>query len=312
MGPCIGDAVRAGRAVEGKDIRRGNVPAHRMRPAARFFAALTILVVLSGCAGDDGKPASTPTTTAAPPVATVETGSISGVVMSEEELPIADVDVVLGDMKNVTRTDASGQFVFNGLEPGPYTVLVSRLGFESAARNVEAIAGEVVEVRIELKVLLLKPEPYFVMTPYEGMVQCAFNPYYSVQPCGTVAAEDTDQFLFTTDPTMPLEELVLELVWTPSTPGTAETMELDFCDAHPDRQADVLCLQNNFYEYQTSASPNIMRLGGIPIEEYNEWLVGAGSGFQEATAAVQQRFTIYVTMCFLEECAETYTAIPSA
>lgn len=289
----------------------GNVPAHRMRTTAGFAVLVTLMVLVSGCAGDDATPAAA-TTTAPPPVATVETGSVSGVVVSEEQAPLVDVDVVLGDMQNVTQTDAAGAFVFNGLEPGPYSLIVSRLGYESEARSVEAIAGEVVDVRVELKVLVLKAEPYFVMTPYEGIVQCAFNPYYSVQPCGTVAAEDTDQFLFVTEPTMPLEELVLELVWTPSTPGTAETMELDFCDAHPDRQADVLCLQNNFYEYQTSGSPNVMRLGGIPIDTYNEWLVGAGSGFMETTFSVQQRFTIYVTMCFIEECAETYSAVPSA
>ncbi len=283
-----------------------------MQVRARIVLALAALVVLSGCAGADPTPAAAPSTTAPPPVATVETGSISGVVVSEEELPIADVDVVLGDMKNVTQTDAAGAFVFNGLEPGPYTILVARLGYDSVARSIDAVAGEVVEVRIELKVLLLKPEPYFVMMPFEGIVQCAFNPYYSVQPCGTVAAEDTDQFLITTEPTMPLEELVLELVWTPSTPGTAETMELDFCDAHPDRQADVLCIQNNFYEYNTSASPNIMRLGGVPIDTYSEWLVGAGSGFMEPTFSIQQRFTVYVTMCMLEECPADYTAIPAA
>jgi hypothetical protein len=55
-----------------------------------------------------------------------------------------------------------------------------------------------------------------------------------------------------------------------------------------------------------------MRLGDVPIKDYNEWIVGAGSGFTEATFSLQQRFTIYVTFCMLEACAEDYSAIPPA
>lgn len=283
-----------------------------MQFLARHALAVAVLVVLSGCAGADPKLAGVASTTAPPPVATVETGSVSGLIVSEEELPLSGVDVVLQDMKNITKTDTSGAFVFNGLEPRTYTLLVSGLGYESAARTVDVLAGEVATVRVELKVLVLKPEPYVVMTPFEGMVQCAFNPEYSIQPCGNVAAEDKDQFLITTEPTMPLEELVLELVWTPTMAGTGASMELSFCDAHPDRQADVLCFENNFYEYQTTPSPNVMRLDGVPIDTYNEWLVAAGSGYQEPTIAFQQRFTVYVTLCMVESCPEDYSAVPTA
>jgi hypothetical protein len=268
-------------------------------------------LVFSGCVSG-GTDENAPTTSAPVAAPTVETGTISGILVTEDELPIAKVGVVVKETDNETLTDATGAFTFNGLAPGTYTVLASALGFESLARQIDVLAGEVADVRYVMAAVVIKAEPYYVMTPYEGMVQCAFNPYYSVHPCGGVTGEDTDQFLLTTEPTMPLEEVVLELVWTPATPGTAETMEIDFCDATAERQADVLCLENNYYQYQTSGSPNVMRLGDVPIKDYNEWIVGAGSGFTEATFSLQQRFTIYVTFCMLEACAEDYSAIPPA
>src|SRR5688572_13782760 len=103
-----------------------------MQTRAPAAIAILLLTALAGCAAEEKVVA--PTTTAPPAAPTVETGTISGVLVNEEDLPVPNVEIVLQESKNATKSDATGKFTFNGLQPGSYTVLASALGFESLAR----------------------------------------------------------------------------------------------------------------------------------------------------------------------------------
>ena len=82
---------------------------------------------------------------AAVPLARATTfGSVRGIVHDPQHRPIADADVKLqaatSDFSLTARTDQSGEFVFNPVAVGDYTVAVSRTGFASAKRTVTVIA----------------------------------------------------------------------------------------------------------------------------------------------------------------------------
>ena len=133
-----------------------------VRPVVPFAVALAVAgLLMAGCVGDSPAKGSATSSTrpAADPVVEADTGSLTGVVLSDEELPLPGAGVILVSTKNATETDASGRFTFNGLQPGTYPVLVESLGFASATRKAEVRGGEVTELRFVLKPVSFA-EPY--------------------------------------------------------------------------------------------------------------------------------------------------------
>jgi hypothetical protein len=280
-----------------------------VRPTTLLLALVLVASILSGCTKGAG-PAATSAPSAPPPAPKADAGTISGVILTEEEAPIKGAQVALLGTQNETRTDDAGKFVFNGLPPGSYKVAVSSLGFETLGRSVDVLAGEVSEVKYTLKTIEIKPDPYKVVLPFKGLIQCSVNPEYSVNPCAGVTGEEKNFFSFHIDAAN-LKETVVELIWTPSTPGTAADLELDFCDDVPGRTPGVLCFDNNFYDYNTAGSPNVIHEPKVPADKFDKFLVGAGGGLQ-SSVAFQQSFDLYVSMCYYEECGETYSAVAPA
>ncbi|MBI2078415.1 MAG: carboxypeptidase-like regulatory domain-containing protein [Euryarchaeota archaeon] len=119
------------------------------------------LLALSGCVGDS--PATSAPTSSAPvaaePTVEADVGSITGLVLSDEELPLPGARVALLSTKNATETDASGRFTFNGVQPGAHPVLVEALGYASTSRKVDVRGGEVTEVKFVLQPISFA-EPY--------------------------------------------------------------------------------------------------------------------------------------------------------
>lgn len=171
-------------------------------------AALAVLVLLaSGCAGPGdgvrGVSASVP-----PPApsasSSIDTGSIAGGLVDEEQRPVVGARVALtGPQSAETESDEVGKFTFNGLAPGDYVVLVEKLGFESGAKRSVVKAGEIAELRLILVAIALLEEAY-VITSQRNMVfnvdngQLGFNTIEGVfanvsalhglrcSPCSTV------------------------------------------------------------------------------------------------------------------------------
>lgn len=133
-------------------------------------------MALAGCAGGDA----TETIPTGTPQADDETGAIAGVVMNAELLPIEGADVALREGANVTKTDANGNFTFNDLAPGQHTVIVQKLGFESVAKNVDVVIGEVTNVEVTLQPIAPKEEVYVAATPVSAHITFghAWTDYY--------------------------------------------------------------------------------------------------------------------------------------
>lgn len=70
-------------------------------------------------------------------------------VSSGEQLP--DASVVLTPGSRAVRTDQSGSYIFEDLDPGQYTVTVQKEGYYVDRRSVEAISGESVRVDVPLR-----------------------------------------------------------------------------------------------------------------------------------------------------------------
>ncbi|MBD0825076.1 DUF4382 domain-containing protein [Aestuariibaculum marinum] len=84
--------------------------------------------------------------------AEVNSGSVSGTVVEnieEVETPMADVTVEIYDAEDLkvtdTMTDENGNFLFQGLEGGTYTLKISREGYNAYSAETMVIVGEVTE-----------------------------------------------------------------------------------------------------------------------------------------------------------------------
>lgn len=77
-------------------------------------------------------------------------GVISGSVHDENDLPLVAATVILTEINKGTITNDSGNYTFENIEEGKYTVRVSYLGYETVDVNVTLLAGEKVYQRIDL------------------------------------------------------------------------------------------------------------------------------------------------------------------
>lgn len=159
--------------------------------------SLFVIASLAGCAGDPQTQSEddTPVPSSIREVEVTETtGAIRGVVVSEAIAPIEGVRIELNTGMNRT-TDVDGAFVFNGLEPGPYFLTASKLGYHSVQASADVVAGET-EPPIT-KVLLAvdqAAQPFTEMLQWSGFLGCGFGTNFaglrggaSVNPCAADA-----------------------------------------------------------------------------------------------------------------------------
>lgn len=88
----------------------------------------------------------------APPVATAQTVSFSGTVLSDgTEKRLANAEIVFSDLNRSVRSDSAGNFLFSGLPLGKHKVSVRLIGFESIATEVTLTNGKPAEVDLLLR-----------------------------------------------------------------------------------------------------------------------------------------------------------------
>lgn len=100
--------------------------ARRLRRAARM-ACLALMVLLAGCAKD-----------------VVETtGSIYGIVNDADNgEPVSGAHVSLNPGGLTANTGSDGRYELSGLEPGQYTVQVSKTGYKTNSKRINVVAGQ--------------------------------------------------------------------------------------------------------------------------------------------------------------------------
>jgi hypothetical protein len=131
---------------------------------------LSACVAHSSSAGDRIGTASSTPALASEAAATESTGSLAGLVVDEESAPISGATIGLLEIANETVTDEAGRFTFNGLQPGPHSVVVESLGYNSASRKVDIIPGEVTNVTFTLVPISLDDIPYTLAVPKTGLI----------------------------------------------------------------------------------------------------------------------------------------------
>lgn len=286
----------------------------------RIGGSLTIvaIIVLSGCIGASSAPASTTSSSVAPappPEPTAEFGSLMGLVTDDEKQPLVGVTVAILENEARTLSDEAGAFVFNDLSPGKYRLVTEKLGYESAARVAEVRVGEVTQITFALRSLADIKEPFMVVLPFKGFIQCSVNPNYAMFPCEGITGTSQYRFPFEIDTNYTVQEIVEELVWKPSTPGTAETMELDICLPNPDPvEEKLMCYSTGFNKYSTGPSPLslLVAKGDLPKND-TKFIAAAGPDYRASSPnkiLYQQPFNIYVSICYEQDCGENYTALP--
>lgn len=283
-----------------------------MRNGAVVLSLLLVAGVLAGCVGGGDAEDVDPPTASATATATQDSGAISGLITDEEGLPVAEAQVALIDADLEAMTDGAGTFTFNNLSAGSHKLIVQKLGYESVARTIEVALGEVTQVELTLAAVQVGQEPYVVPMVFEGIIQCSTNPYYPVNVCDGVTGEDTSLFFLEIDESQAeWEEAVIELVWTPTTAATGQALEIDVCDVQNTTTAQAYCSDSEHYwEFEGGESPLVMRLDDLPLEETNLYQVGIGADWLSPYPAVQQRFTLYIGLCYWDDCDGEYTGIP--
>lgn len=191
----------------------------------RMVGLMLVLVALAGCSDDDAL--------AAEEREHASKGAIRGVVVDQAVMPVADAQVVVvgqGVTLNTTSDD-KGEFVFAFLEPGAYTVTVSKqyyLGLQGVALVQAGVQEpEMLRFQIQPEVGALPFTQQFMM---DGFIECSagignwcfiVNVYPCVvmtlagQPCFSITNDRS--FLFLQEEFLDLQRspdwLQMEAVW---------------------------------------------------------------------------------------------------
>lgn len=279
-----------------------------------LFALATTFVV-SGCIGAPPRPGSDDASesvldaslTPAPGSSTLH-GKIVDAVGS----PVQGVPLLLSPSGGATTTLADGSWAFRSVEPGTYWLIADPPRGPDVEQPVALVADVVSSLRIALPFTLGAWAPTLVeRDAVEGLLACAYNPYYSVHPCQAVSDDDESYFRLSWDATDDLTEVALHLAWTPAAAFTGKELQLEVCRSSTTDEA-VACagadLSNDYHERAWGESPVIMR---VPIKDLGEDAqsvdVRVSVPVASAYPAFDQPFTLTITRCYAHECSGPFS-----
>ncbi|MGA2348116.1 MAG: TonB-dependent receptor, partial [Candidatus Sulfotelmatobacter sp.] len=132
-------------------------------------------------------------------------GAIRGVVHDPQHRPVQGAMVMLraksSDWAKSVTTDAGGEFQFNAIVLGEYSISVASQGFEQASQNVMVISGSVPVVHFQLQVAGTKENVTVSATP-EVVATDSFTPTTLVSRLDierTPGADGTNSMAMITD-----------------------------------------------------------------------------------------------------------------
>lgn len=167
-----GDKSRRGRAASGaRGVGHAAPTTLKSTPSARRSVRAPVLLLcllLAGCSdaapGEDAEPLE----------ATPTTGVLRGVVVDASVTPVEGAEVALVNGNDTTRTDASGLFGFDGLEPGIHFLRVEKDGFFGVEAQAAVRAGEAEPERVRIG-LVRDPDqtPFVESSTWTGFIQCS-------------------------------------------------------------------------------------------------------------------------------------------
>lgn len=114
--------------------------------------------------------------------ALAQTGKITGKVVYSDNTPLHDASVRIVQLKQATTTDEAGNFAFENIPPGRYTILVHIEGFADSSKIVDVAAGGSNSVDFKMQIASLKEE---VTVTASGIEQSVFDSFQSVNSVGS-------------------------------------------------------------------------------------------------------------------------------
>lgn len=125
-----------------------------------------------------------------------QSGSLSGIVLDlEQGSALPGANVYLKDNVNLgTVTDIDGRFVLNGVETGERVVVISFLGFLTKEVTASVVAGESVELRIEMEPDIVLGKEVVVTGQALGQAK-AINQQLNAESISNIVAADRIQEL---------------------------------------------------------------------------------------------------------------------
>ncbi len=98
-----------------------------------------------------------------PLTAYAQSGTITGVVLDEDQNPMPGASVTLPAIDRGTSTDMDGAFTFTAVPEGPYDVRATFVGYRTVTQRVEVAAGQTVRISLTLQEDILGLEDVVVI-----------------------------------------------------------------------------------------------------------------------------------------------------
>lgn len=285
---------------------------------AILVVALVVATALAGCAGGDASTtnaSASSTSEAAAPTVDASTGSIAGVVMDDESSPLAGVKTALVEANVETTTDAAGRFTFNDVEPGSYRLITERLGFESVARKVDVVAGEVANVTLILKPLAVSEEPYHAMIQRNALIHVdnwfvsQYQDHLVVYVNSTWNSVRCDRCWFVLHIEPNPEAVLSEVRWTPSgNPAVNPEVQLWYNKEWSDSSAGTyVCGVFSAKNPLIFPWPDACLSAAKKVDKIKLYILGSAYG-----VSLEHKVETYTTFGYNGDLPETYTALPPA
>jgi iron complex outermembrane receptor protein len=106
-----------------------------------------------------------------------QTAKVSGKVTYSENTPLHDASVQIVQLKQTVSTDTEGNYVFENVVPGRYTILVHVEGFADAAKSVVVTANGAATVDFQMQISTLNEQ---VTITASGTEQSTFDSFQTV------------------------------------------------------------------------------------------------------------------------------------
>lgn len=287
------------------------------------FASLFVLVtlVLAGCAGKSSETPPAPSSSA--PIGQVhcdgdlcgsnETG-VEGIVTNDEASPVVGAGVALLELELSLETDESGRYSFRETPPGTYTLVASKLGYESVAKKVEIVEGTITTQMLQL-VPMASEEPYHETFPFRGRVACGVG---GVSPCAVFLlfsltgqpdpSGNAQGINWTYDDDAYPDTVILEVIWTPTATATGQALTYGLFTS-------VDGIERSYIDQGNKGSPIYVRASEEQLRKaYEDY----SSDFQfilypdSEGATFQQDFNLYRTDFYNGEAPDNWTFVPDA
>lgn len=272
-----------------------------MRGLALVIVLIMTSAALAGCTASDEN-AKNEVNTPASVDAGSGKGAIAVVTMDPESAIVSGVTVGIKGTDLEGRTDDTGAFAFNGLEPGEYVVLAQRLGYEPASASATVLDGQIVDLVITVTPLAVLV-PHYETVSATGVIGCAVStPAITVITCyGDV---DHDPFL-DFNATRGVRYTLTEITWDANSATTGKELLANSYvdDVYTGRTAGpspLIIVHDDFPELEDDEV--------VDIE--HTMFVNFFSQSNPTPVAYEQPFTGYFTVFYDMDIPEGFSALP--